>query len=105
MISYSNMDNMYTYDTNSFYNGRYNYMNNYNSMSPYGYCPFAANNNMDNNYMRNECPYRNNYYQYSPTAECITPAYPLENNYGNFNSNLNNWNMRMRTVSIEDIRD
>lgn len=114
MISYSNMDNMYTYDTNGFYNGRYNAVNNNNSIppyGPYGYCPFAAYNNMANNYMRNECPYRNNYYQYSPTVECINPVYityptyPLENSYGNFNSNLNNWNMRMRMVSVEDIRD
>jgi hypothetical protein len=99
------MDNMYTYDSNGFYNGRYNAANNYNSMSNYGYCPYAAYNNALVNYTRNDCACKNNYYQYSPTVNCINPVYPGEGGNGSYNGASNNWNLRMRTVTIEDIRD
>lgn len=106
MISYSNMDNMFTYDTNMFYNARCNAVNNYNGMPNYGYCPYAAYNNTVQNFTRSNCPYSNNsYYQYSPTVNCINPSYQGERNFGGFENPSYNGELRMRTVSIEDIRD
>ena len=106
MINYNNADNFYRYDTNAFNDSRYSPVSSCNGMPNYGYCPYAAYNNSLQNYPRNNCPYNNNdYFQYSPTVNCINPAYPREGSFNAYGIPNYGGELKMRTVSIEDIRD
>lgn len=104
-----------TMKNNNMYNGPINNINSgvpncYSAANTYGYCPYAQNNKTTQNgavenQFRGNCPYDNENYQYSPTVNCINPYYPPENNYRSNENNYYNGDMKIRTVSIEEIRD
>lgn len=110
-----------TMNSNNMYNGPLNNINSgvpncYNIANTYGYCPYMQNNmanqsnlitpnNVVDNQFRGNCPYDSENYQYSPTVNCINPYYPQENHNRSFENNFYNGDIKIRTVSIEDIRD
>ncbi|NLP28084.1 MAG: hypothetical protein GX370_04850 [Clostridia bacterium] len=120
---YNNNNVMYnTMKNNNMYNGAVNNINSSvnnsanntanccNAMNTYGYCPYAQNinsaqNNVVENQLRGSCPYNNENYQYSPTVSCVNPYYPPEYNFRGYENNYYNGDIKIRTVSIEDIRD
>jgi len=104
-----------TMKSNNQYNGPVNNINSgvpncYGTANTYGYCPYVQNNMVDpnstvDNQFRGSCPYGNENYQYSPTVNCINPYYPQENAYRSYENNFYNGDIKIRTVSIEEIRD
>lgn len=117
--NYNTMNNG-IYNGFNYNQGIYNTMrnNNINSSVPnyyctantYGYCPYTQNNNgpqhnIVENHFRGNCPYDNENYQYSPTVNCINPYYPSESSYRTYENSQYNGDMKIRFVSIEDIRD